>query len=358
MRTGIIGLPQVGKTSLFRILTHAHLDAKAAHQAVHIGVAKVPDARLDKLAALYKPKKTTHAHVEYVDVGGLARDRAKDSAFLSQIREVEAIAHVVRLFDDPALPHPAGSLDAMRDIEGVELELMLNDLEQVGRRVERLERDLKKKRETVLEHELALLTRCRTALEKEQPLRELEYLPDERKVMTSFMFLSWKPVLYVVNLGEAEIAEMDQVVEKHNLAKLAHQPGTGLVAVCGKVEAELADLDDAEAAELMAAYGLKEPGLDRLIRATYELLGLISFFTCGDPECRAWTIERGTRAHAAAGVIHTDLERGFIKAEVVRWDHLLESGSLAGARERGWLKLEGKEYVVEDGDVILFRHSG
>lgn len=358
MQTGIIGLPQVGKTSLFKILTHAHLDAKAAHQAVHIGVAKVPDARLDKLAALYKPRKTTHAQVEYVDVGGLVKDRQKDSAFLSQIREVDALAHVVRAFDDPAMPHPAGSIDPLRDIEGVELELMLNDLEQISRRVERVERDLKKKREVPLEQELALLTRCRAALEKEQPLRELEFHADERKTLTSFMFLTWKPVLYVVNLGDAEIGEMDHVVERHKLAPLARKPGTSLVAVCGKVEAELAELDDAEAAEMMAAYGLKEPGLDRLIRATYDLLGLISFFTCGDPECRAWTIERGTKAHGAAGAIHSDIERGFIKAEVVRWDHLLEAGGLPGARERGWLKLEGKEYVVEDGDVILFRHSG
>jgi len=358
MRTGIIGLPQVGKTSLFKILTHAHLDPKAAHQAVHVGVARVPDPRLDKLAALYKPKKTTHAHVEYVDVGGLVKDRVKDSAFLSQIREVEALAHVVRLFDDPALPHPAGSIDPLRDIEGVELELMLSDLEQISRRIERVQKDLKKKKETALEHELALLHRCQAAIEKEQPLRQLEFHPEERKILTSFMFLSWKPMLYVVNLGDAEISEMDQVVEKHNLAPLAHKPGTALVAVCGKVEAELADLDDAEAAELMAAYGLKEPGLDRLIHATYRLLGLISFFTCGDPECRAWMIERGTKAVGAAGAIHTDIERGFIKAEVVRWDHLLEAGSLAAARERGWLKLEGKEYVVEEGDVILFRHSG
>jgi len=358
MRTGIIGLPLVGKTSLFKILTHAHLDAKAAHAPVHVGVAVVPDPRLDRLGELYKPKKVTHAHLEYVDVGGLAKDRAKDSAFLVQLREVEALAHVVRLFENPAVPHPAGSIDPMRDIEGVELELMVNDLEQLSRRVERIEKDLKKKKEAALEHELVLLNRCRAALEAEKPLRELEFAPDERKILTSFMFLSARPVLYVLNAGDEEAGEIDRVVEKHNLAPLAARPGTAVAAVCGKVEAELADLEDAEAAELMAAYGLKESGLNRLIHATYGLLGLISFFTCSETECRAWTVPHGTTAFEAAAAIHSDMQRGFIKAEVVRWDHLLDAGSLAVARERGQWKLEGKEYVVEDGEVILFRHSG
>jgi GTP-binding protein YchF len=358
MRTGIIGLPQVGKTSLFKILTHAHLDAKAAHAAVHVGVARVSDPRLDKLAELYKPRKTTHAAVEYVDVGGLVKDRTKDAAHLAPLREVDALAHVIRLFDDPSVPLASGRIDPLSDIQSVELELMLTDLEQIERRVERIERDLKKKREPGLEHELHLLTRCRTAIEAEKPLRELEFSPDERKMLTSFMFLSWRPMLYVLNVGESEAGELERAAEKHGLAELAKRPGTALVAICGKVEAELAELDDAEAAEMMAAYGLHESGLDRLIHATYALLGLISFFTCGDPECRAWTIERGTNAVKAAGAIHSDIERGFIKAEVVRWDHLLDAGSLAAARERGQLKIEGREYIVQDGDVILFRHSG
>lgn len=358
MRTGIIGLPLVGKTSLFKILTHAHLDAKAAHASVHVGVAHVPDPRLDQLAALYKPRKTTHALVEFVDVGGLAKDRAKDSAYLGQLREVDALAHVVRLFENPAVPPASGRLDPLGDIQSVDLELMLSDLDQITRRTERIERDLKKKKDPVLEHELGLLHRCQKAIESEKPLRQVEFSADDRKTLTSFMFLSWRPMLYVINLGDAEIGEMDQVVEKHNLAPLAHTPGAALVAVCGKVEAELAELEDAEAAELMAAYGLKESGLDRLIHATYRLLGLISFFTCSDAECRAWTIERGTTAVKAAGTVHTDFERAFIKAEVVRWDHLLAAGSLAHDRERGAVKLEGKEYVVQDGDLILFRHGG
>ena len=358
MQTGIIGLPQVGKTSLFKILTHVHLDAKAAHAPTHIGVARVPDERLDKLAALYKPKKTTHATIEYVDVGGIVKDRARDSALFTQLREVEALAHVVRVFDDPSVPHPAGSIDPLRDVQNLELELMLTDLDQITRRIERLEKDLKKKKDPVLEHELALLTRCRAAIEAEKPLRELEFHTEDQKILTSFMFLSRRPMLYVLNLGDEEVAELDQAVEKHSLGALAARPNTAVVPVCGRIEAELADLEDAEAAELLAAYGLKEPGLDRLIHATYRLLGLISFFTTGEPEVRAWTIRRGTTAVKAAGTVHSDFERGFIKAEVVRWDDLLAAGSLGHAREHGKVKLEGKEYVVEEGDVILFRHSG
>jgi GTP-binding protein YchF len=358
MKTGIIGLAHTGKTSLFRILTHAHLDAKAAHAALHIGIATVPDPRVDELAKIFKPKRVTHASIEYVDVGGLVKDRAKDAAFLTELRQVDALAHVLRQFDDPALPHPAGSLQPARDAESIDLELMLHDLEQVTRRLERIERDLKKKSDAALEHEKHLLERCRAALEKETPLREVEFAPDENKTLTSFMFLSRKPMLFAVNLGDDEAAEIDRVVEKHNLASLAAKPHTAVVPFCGKIEAELAELDDAEAAELMAGYGLKESGRDRLIHATYKLLGLISFLTCSEVECRAWTIPRGTTAHQAAGVIHTDIERSFVKAEVIRFEDLMAAGSLAAARERGTLHLHGKGYVVEDGDVILFRHTG
>ena len=358
MQTGIIGLPQVGKTSLFKILTHAHLDAKAVHAATHVGIARVPDARLDKLAELYRPRKLTHATVEYVDVGGLVKDRAKDSAFLTQLREVDALAHAVRVFENPAVPHAAGTIDPLRDVESLELELMLTDLDQVTRRAERVEKDLKKKADKTLEKELALLHRCRAAIEAEQPLRQLEFAAEEHKVLAGFKFLSQKPMLYVLNLSDSEVAEIDRAVERHNLGALVPRLNTTVVPVCGRVEAELADLDDAEAAQLITSYGLKESGLDRLIHANYKLLGVISFFTCGEPECRAWTIRRGTTAVKAAGGIHSDIERGFIKAEVVRWDDLLAAGSLTAARERGQVKLEGKEYVVEEGDVILFRHSG
>src|SRR6266849_4756223 len=338
MQTGIVGLPLAGKTSLFKILTHAHLDARAAHAPTHVGVAQVPDPRLDKLAELYRPRKITHAAVQYVDVGGLA--------------------HVVRVFENTAVPHAAGKIDPLRDVESLELELMLTDLDQATRRIERIEKDLKRKKEPALEQELALLNRCGISKHAERPLGELEFSAEEQKLLTSFMFLSQKPMLYVLNLGDAEVAEIDGAIQRHHLGVLTQRPNTTVTPICGRIEAELADLEDAEAAELLAAYGLKESGLDRLIHATYKLLGLISFFTCGEPECRAWTIRRGTSALRAAGAIHSDFERGFIKAEVVRWDDLLAAGSLAAARERGRVKLEGKEYAVEEGDVILFRHGG
>ena len=256
------------------------------------------------------------------------------------------------------MPHEGGSLDAMRDIENVEIELILNDLEQASKRMERLEKDIKKKKDPLLETELQLLQRCRKALEAETPLRELEFQPEEKKMLTGFMFLTQKPMLYVLNLGDDEAAEIDRVIEKHHLEKLASKAHTAVVPFCGKIEAELAELSDAEAAEMMSAYGLTESGRDRLIQASYRLLGLISFLTCGEPECRAWTIERGMTAPQAAGAIHSDIERGFIKADVVKWEDLLNAGSFAAAKEKAQVRLEGKEYIVQDGDVMLFRHSG
>jgi GTP-binding protein YchF len=246
----------------------------------------------------------------------------------------------------------------MRDIENVEIELMLTDLEQASKRMERLEKDLKKRKETILETELHLLTRCRQALESEKPLRELEFKLEEYKMLNGFMFLTRKPMLYVLNFGDEEAPEIDRVIEEHHLEKLASKPHTAVVPFCGKIEAELAELPDSEAAEMMRAYGLAESGRDRLIQASYRLLGLISFLTCGEPECRAWTIERGMTAQQAAGAIHSDIERGFIKADVVNWEDLLKAGSFAAARERGQVRMEGKEYIVQEGDVILFRHSG
>ena len=354
MQTGIVGLPQVGKTTLFRILTRAHVEEKGGRGATHIGVARVPEPRIDQLAALYQPRKVTYATVDYVDVGGLIRDRARDSAVLAPLRDVDALAHVLRVFDDPAVPHPSGSIDPLRDAQSLDLELMLSDLEQL----ERVEKDLKKKKDPAIEHEQALLARCRASIESERPLRELEFTPEERKILTSFMFLSLRPMLYVLNLGDDEVDKLEAAIERHGLEKLRARPQSTAVAICGRIEAELAELDDSAAAELLGAYGLKEPGLNRLIRATYELLGLISFFTAGEPEVRAWTIRRGTPAVRAAGAIHTDIERNFIRAEVVRCEDLLASGSWPAAREKAQVRLEGKEYIVQEGDVILFRHSG
>ena len=356
MQTGIIGLPQVGKTTLFRILTKAHLDGKSGASATHVGVAKVPEPRLVELAKLYNPKKITYATVQYVDLGGMQKERVRES--LASLREVDAIAHVIRVFEDPSVPHAAGSIDPLRDATNLELELILSDHDQITRRLERLDKDMKKKSEPVLIAEKSVLEKCKAHLEAEKPLRELQLTAEERKPIGGFLFLSARPVLFVLNLGDEEAGELDTAVERHKLGALQCRPNAAVVAVCGRLEAELAEMEEKEAAELLASYGLKEPGLNRLIRATYDLMGLIQFFTAGEPEVRAWTIRKGSSAQKAAGAIHSDIEKGFIRAEVVKWSDLLAAGSIGAAKEKGQVRLEGKEYVVQEGDVILFRHSG
>ena len=356
MQTGIIGLPQVGKTTLFRILTKAHLDAKAGASATHVGVAKVPEPRLVELAKLYDPKKITYATVQYVDLGGMQKERVRDS--LASLREVDAIMHVIRMFQDPSVPHAGGSIDPLRDATNLELELILSDHDQITRRLERVDKDLKKKSDPVLVAEKNVLEKCKTHLEAEKPLRELELTAEERKPIGGFLFLSARPVLYVLNVGDEEADKLDTAVERHKLSALQGRPNAAVVAVCGRLEAELAEMEEAEAAELLASYGLKEPGLNRLIRATYDLMGLIQFFTAGEPEVRAWTIRKGSNAQKAAGAIHSDIEKGFIRAEVVKCSDLLAAGSIAAAKEKAQVRLEGKEYIVQEGDVILFRHSG
>jgi GTP-binding protein YchF len=355
MQTGIIGLPQVGKTTLFRILTKAHLDGKGG-QGTHVGVAKVPEPRLLELAKLYTPKKITYATVNYVDLGGMQKERMRDS--LASLREVDAIAHVIRVFDDPSVPHAEGSIDPLRDATNLELELILSDHEQIAKRLEKLDKELKKKKDPQNELEKTVLEKCKAHLEAEKPLRELQLSSEERKPIGGFLFLSARPMLYVLNLGDDEANALDTAVERHKLGALQGRPNTAVVAICGRLEAELAEMDEKEAAELLASYGLQEPGLNRLIRATYDLMGLLQFFTAGEPEVRSWTIHKGSTAVKAAGAIHSDIEKGFIRAEVVKWSDLLAAGSLAFAREKAQVRLEGKEYLVQEGDVILFRHSG
>jgi GTP-binding protein YchF len=359
MKTGIIGLPQVGKTSLFKILTKAKLDDRGHSREAHIGVARVPDERLDKLSALYSPKKTTYASVEFVDVAAIGQEALKETAFLASLRQVDALIHVLRAFEEESIPH-VGPIDPLRDIRNVEFDLMVSDLTQIEKRLERVEKDLKKMRTSELEREHALLVRSKEALEKEQPLRELEMTPEEKKLIKGFMFLSQKPILYALNIGESATlgADLEAAVSRFKLDEAAHRPNAGATAICGKVEAELAEMDDEEAAEFLSSYGLGESGLARLIRKSYELLGLISFFTAGDDECRAWTVPVGSKAPQAAGAIHTDFEHHFIRAETIRWDNLLAAGSEAAARAKGTLRLEGKEYIVRDGDVLNIRHSG
>jgi ribosome-binding ATPase len=361
MKTGIIGLPQVGKTSLFGILTKAKISeqAYANPREAHVGVARVPDDRLDRLASLFNPKKLTHTSVEYVDVGAIGQDALKETAYLGHLRTVDALAHVVRAFENPAIPH-VGPIDPLRDIKNVEFDLMVSDLGQIEKRLERLEKDLKKMRSPELEKEFDLLKRAKAHLESERPLREMEMTPEDKKRLRGFMFLSEKPILYVLNVSEApELGkELENAVGKFKVSEVASRPNAGATAICGRVEAELAEMSDADAAEFLSSYGLKESGLVRLVRTTYALLGLISFFTVGDDECRAWTIPVRTRAVEAAGAIHSDLEKHFIRAETIGWDQLLEAGSEANARARGTLRLEGKDYIVQDGDVLHIRHSG
>jgi len=359
LRIGIIGLSQVGKTTLFRILTHAHgAGLGSGKPEAHVGVVRVPDSRLDRLAEMYQPRKTVHASVEYIDTPGSVIDLTRTGAHSATLRELDAVAHVVRMFPDEGIPHPAGSVNPQRDIENAELELILSDLAVAEKRLERLEKEIKKQKSAVLEREYQALLTCKAALEKQTPLREVNLAAEEERAIRGFTFLSLKPVLYVLNLGESDAARTDAADQFAAEAGLRQRSRTAVTAVCGQVEAELAELSEAEAAEFLGSYGLKESAIARLIRASYQLLGLISFFTVGEDECRAWTLPAGSTALAAAGEIHSDIQRGFIRAEVVRYDDLIATSSLAEARSRALLRLEGKEYVVKDGEVVHFRHSG
>jgi hypothetical protein len=266
---------------------------------------------------------------------------------------------VVRVFDDPSVPH-TGEIDPLRDIKNVEFDLLVSDLGQIEKRLERLEKDLKKMKTPELEKEFELLKRAKVQVESDKPLREMDMSAEDKKRIKGFMFLSEKPIFYVLNIGEStELGrELEEAVSKYKLTEIAARPNAAATAICGKVEAELAEMSDADAAEFLSSYGLTESGLVRLIRTTYKLMGLISFFTAGEDECRAWQVPAQSRAQAAAGAIHSDLEKHFIRAETIRWDQLLEAGSEANARAKGTLRLEGKDYIVQDGDVMHIRHSG
>ncbi|MGD0921494.1 MAG: DUF933 domain-containing protein [Terriglobia bacterium] len=357
LKLGIVGLGQVGKTTLFRILTHAHGSGLASGKPeAHLGVVHVPDARLDRLVKMYPGRKTVYASVEYVDSPGSVIDLLRTGVQTANLREMDALAHVVRAFEEEALPPPSGSVNPQRDIENVELEMILSDLAVIEKRLERLERDLKKQRSPALEKEHHVLLTCKAALEKQTPLREVA-LGAEEATVRGFTFLSLKPMLYVLNLGEKDAARANAADEFAAQAGLKQRPKTSVAAVSGKIEAELAELNDAEAAEFLESYGLKESAIFRLIRVSYQLLGVISFFTVGENECRAWTIRSGATAWEAAGEVHSDFQKGFIRAEVVKFEDLVAAGSLAEARNRGVLKVEGKEYVLHDSEVVYIRHA-
>jgi len=350
MKTGIIGFPQVGKTSLFTMLTGAEVNL--ARREDRVGVATVPDTRLDQLAELFHPAKLTHATIELSEVGSLTPESLRDGSGIAALRTVDALAQVIRAFDRLGEGTPAN------DVRNLEFDMIVSDLGQVEKRMERVAKDMKKQRTPALVAEATILERMKAHLELEKPLRTLALGADEEKLTRGFQFLSQKPILYVLNLSEAEAPEMAGAVARHGLETALAAPNTGAVAICAKIEAEIAGLPEAEAAEFLSGYGLHESGLARVAQAVYQLLGLISFFTAGEDECRAWTIARDTPAVAAAGAIHTDLSKHFIRAEVIGWQELLQLGSEAAARSQGKLRLEGKDYLVRDGEVMHIRHSG
>jgi GTP-binding protein YchF len=357
MKTAIVGLPMVGKTSLFTILTGVHEAARVGSLEARVGVAKVPDARLDALAKLFEPPKITHATVEYLDFPAISKEALRDPSYLASLRVVDALAHVLRVFESDTVPHEKGSVDPLRDFEDVETELILSDLVVVEKRMERVDKDRKRAKTPDLDKEFALLERLKAELEADRALRGLEFSEEDEKRIRGFQFLSQKPMLCVLNLGEADAARMREIEEQYRTGPLAGRPGTAVTAICGKIEAELADVPPEEAREYMASYGLSDSGLERLISATYALLGLMSFLTAGETEVRAWTIPMNSPAVKAAGAIHSDFEKKFIRAETVNWKVLIEHGGYPGVRDKGLLKLEGKDYIVKDGDVLVIRHG-
>ncbi len=355
METGILGLPKSGKTTLFNILTAARqaTDKFVRSGETHVGVATVPDPRLARLRDLFRPRKYTPATVRYVDIPGIERGEGGVSVDLDKLKDVDALMLVVRAFDDPELPHPEGGIDPARDVATVDLELILADHALVERRLERLDKARKRGLSAEEERERRLLAEVvLPALEAERPLRAVELDDDDERRLRGFQLLSAKPSLVVLNVGEEEVATADP--EGFGLAA---DPGRHVIVVSAPIEEEISRLAEAEQREFLADLGLEEPSAARVIRATFELLGRIAFFTVGEDEVRAWTIRRGTRARQAGAAIHSDIERGFIRAEVVGAADLLRLGGLAACREQGLLRLEGKDYVMQDGDVVNFRFN-
>jgi GTP-binding protein YchF len=356
MDIGIIGFQRSGKTTIFNAVTrgNAQTGAYGAGVQPNIGVVKVPDDRLERLEKLFSPKKFTLADIRYIDFPGEAFSggQGPSSQFLAQLARCDALIHVVRSFADDTVPHPQTTVDAARDASAMDLELAFADAAFIEKRLERIEagmRSIKAGERDAQEREIALLTRLKQGLEADRPLREQSLDAEEEKMLVNYQFLTDKPLLLVINIDETDVARTAEI--ESQFASFAGEH-VAVAAISGKIEQELAQMSDADAVEFRSDLGITEPGLDRMIRMSYELTGLISFFTVGPDECRAWNVRRGATAPVAAGKIHTDLERGFIRAEVVRWDELLDAGSLAEARKRGHLRQEGKTYVVEDGDCL------
>jgi len=360
MQIGIVGLPQSGKSTLFQTITKTHFDpASMARAETHQAVIKIPDERLDKLNDIFKPKKKTNATIEVLDMVGLQKGDSGTtqftSNFLGRVRTNDTLIQVVRLFESEIVPHPDGSVNMMRDINNFETEFILSDLAILEKRIDTVKKQIQKTQDEKLKRELPLLEKCYGILQGEKPLRDAHLTNDELKILSSFQLLTIKPMLIALNLDETQVTDTEKYLNE--LAKKKLSKNTKALFFFGKIEQEMSELSEKETDIFMNEYGIKESALNSIIREAYDLLGLQSFFTCGDTECRAWTIKKGSTAQEAAGEVHTDFYNKFIRAEAVGYDDFITAGSFAKAKEQGTWRLEGKEYIVKDGDLLIIRHG-